>query len=131
MKIGEVAKTAGLSVKTVRYYDEIGLVSPDERTANGYRRYARSDLAKLVLVRRARAFGFSIEQIRELLSLYEDQDRSAADVKRIAQKRLAQIRSRLRELKKLDTELDLLVAACEGDDRPDCPILSGLSGVPE
>ena len=131
MKIGKVAETAGLPVKTVRYYDEIGLVSPDERTPNGYRRYARSDLAKLVLVRRARAFGFSIDQTRELLSLYEDKDRTSADVKRIAQKRLAQIRSRLRELKRLGTELDRLVVSCEGDHRPDCPILSGLSSVAE
>lgn len=130
MKIGEAAKTIGLPVKTLRYYDDIGLVSPCERASSGYRQYSKSDLAKLVLVRRARTFGFSIGQTRELLSLYEDRNRSASEVKHIAQRRLREIRGRMRELRRLSSELDHLVKSCDGDDRPECPILSGLSSLP-
>ena len=130
MNIGEVAKACGLPVKTVRYYDDIGLISPRQRSTGGYRQYDKTGLSKLIFVRRARAFGFSIEETRELLSLYEDQDRSSADVKRIAWARLREIDRRMVKLEALRTELDHLVEACRGDHRPDCPILSGLSSVP-
>lgn len=130
MKIGQAAKTAGLPVKTVRYYDEIGLVSPRERTPSGYRQYSESDLGRLVLVRRARNFGFTIGEARELLSLYADGGRSSFDVKKIALHRLKEIEHKLHELGGLRDELDRLVAACDGDDRPDCPILEGLSAAP-
>ena len=124
MKIGEVARAAGLPVKTVRYYADIGLVVPDGRRESGYRQYSETELAKLVFVRRARAFGFSVDDVRELLGLYEDRARSSADVKRIASAKLAEIETRLRELLALRHELTGLVEACHGDDRPDCPILT-------
>lgn len=129
MNIGEVAKACGLPVKTVRYYDDIGLIPPRQRSTGGYRQYDKTGMSKLIFVRRARAFGFSIEETRELLSLYEDQDRSSADVKRIAQARLREIERRMAELEALRTELDHLVEACRGDHRPHCPILSGLSST--
>ena len=127
MNIGDAAKATGLPVKTVRYNDEIGLISPNQRSRGGYRQYATPELSKLVFARRARAFGFSIDETRELLSLYEDQDRSSADVKRIASVRLDEINGRMIELEALRDELKHLVEACRGDERPDCPILTGLS----
>jgi len=132
MNIGSAARASGLPVKTVRYYSDIGLVTPDGRSDSGYRQYAEAELSKLVFARRTRAFGFSIEQTRELLSLYEDRNRSSADVKAIAERRLAEIEAKMRELKALHDELSHLVACCHGDDRPDCPIISGFAsgGVP-
>lgn len=126
MNISTAARTAGLPVKTVRYYADIGLVSAPARTAAGYRTYDVGAVRKLVFIRRAREFGFSIGECRELLSLYEDQQRSSADVKRIAIKRLAEIAEKQRELQSLHDDLAHLVDACKGDDRPDCPIIDGL-----
>lgn len=127
MNIGAAAHAAGLPVKTVRYYADIGLVTPSARDPNGYRKYTDDELAKLVFARRARAFGFSIDEVRELLDLYEDRNRSSADVKRIAEHRLETIEERMRELEALRTELTRLVEACRGDERPDCPIISSFA----
>lgn len=129
MKIGAVAKAADLPVKTVRYYADIGLVRPAARSASGYRQYDETELSKLVFARRARAFGFSIDEVRELLSLYEDRNRSSADVKQIATHRLVEIEQRMQELQALRDELAHLVTACRGDDRPDCPIISRFAKI--
>lgn len=126
MNIGAAAKASGLPIKTVRYYADIDLVTPSRRGENGYRQYTRQELSKLVFARRSRAFGFSIEETRELLSLYEDRHRSSADVKQIAQGRLTDIEAKMRDLQALHDELAHLVHACRGDERPDCPILSGF-----
>ena len=126
MNISAASNAAGLPVKTVRYYADIGLVSASSRTEAGYRTYDDSAVRKLVFIRRAREFGFSIDECRELLGLYEDQQRSSADVKRIATKRLEEIAEKQRELQSLHDELVHLVDACKGDDRPDCPIIDGL-----
>ena len=126
MKISAAAKAAGLPVKTVRYYADIGLVSAPLRTGAGYRTYDDRSVLKLVFVRRAREFGFSIEECRELLGLYEDRHRSSADVKRIAAARLEEIARKRRELESLHDELTHLVGACKGDRRPDCPIIDSL-----
>ena len=126
MNISAAAREAGLPVKTVRYYADIGLVAPAGRSGTGYRVYDASAVAKLAFIRRARAFGFSIEDCRELLSLYEDQGGSSAEVKRIASRRLEEIEARQRELQALHDELNRLVAACRGDGRPDCPIMDFL-----
>lgn len=127
MNIGAAARAAGLPVKTVRYYADIGLVTPSGRSESGYRLYTDIELRKLVFARQSRAFGFTIEETRELLSLYEDRARSSADVKRIAAGRLDEIRGKMRELQDLHDELAHLVDACHGDDRPDCPIIAGLA----
>ncbi len=126
MKIGEIAKKAEMPVKTVRYYADIDLVSPNGRTDAGYRTYNDAALRKLVFIRHARAFDFSIEECRELLGLFTDQQRTSADVKSIAQKRLAQIEAKQTELQSLHDELAHLVGACRGDNRPDCPIIDYL-----
>ena len=127
-RIGEAAQRAGLPSKTVRYYADIGLVEPGGRSNSGYRVYGAEEVAKLGFVRRARAFGFSVEECRELLGLYGDRGRASAEVKRIALERLAQIEERLRELEGLRDELRHLADACAGDQRPDCPILGAFAG---
>jgi Cu(I)-responsive transcriptional regulator len=127
MNISKVSQAAGLPVKTVRYYADIGLVAAAQRSDSGYRLYDQTGLRKLIFVRRARSFGFSIKACRELLGLYQDTDRSSADVKRIAEARLAEIEQKQRELHSLQNELSHLVHACKGDHRPDCPILDYLA----
>ena len=127
MNISGAAKAAGLPVKTVRYYADIGLVQPAARTAAGYRDYDDAAMRKLSFVCRARGFGFSIAQCRELLGLYQDEHRSSAEVKQIASARLEDIRAKQRELQALHDELEHLVGACCGDERPDCPIIDYLS----
>lgn len=127
MNIGAASKTAGLPTKTVRYYADIGLVAPRSRTGSGYRTYDMTAVRKLAFVRRARAFGFSISECRELLELYQDSNRNSSDVKRIAEARLEEIEKKQRELQCLHDELAHLVKSCAGDNRPDCPIIDHLA----
>lgn len=128
MKVGEAALEAGLPVKTVRYYADIGLVKPLGRSEAGYRIYSAAEVSKLAFIRRARAFDFSINDCRELLGLYQDKERSSRDVKAMALKRLAQIDDKLSELNELRAELARVAKECRGDNRPDCPILNSFSG---
>lgn len=126
MNIGTASLKSGLPPKTIRYYEEIGLIRP-LRGANGYRRFRESDLHKLAFLGRARGLGFSIEDCRALLALYEDKSRHSADVKHLAQDHLARIRSKIGELQAMEATLTELVTSCAGDARPDCPILNGLA----
>jgi len=127
MNIGEAAQQSGLPAKTIRYYEDISLIKP-LRDSNGYRAFRDSDLHKLTFLGRARSLGFTIQECRALLELYEDQGRASADVKSIAQQHLVRIDEKLVELKAMRATLDHLITACAGDHRPDCPILKGLSG---
>lgn len=127
MNISQVATASGLPAKTIRYYEEIGLIRP-MRGENGYRVFRDSDLHKLAFLGRARSLGFSIEECRALLALYEDRDRASGDVKALAVGHLAQIRAKIVELHAMEATLSELVESCAGDARPDCPILSGLAG---
>tara|TARA_B110000027_G_scaffold6405_1_gene5826 strand:+ start:100 stop:483 length:384 start_codon:yes stop_codon:yes gene_type:complete len=126
MNISAASKASGLTVKTVRYYADIGLVEAPSRSEAGYRTYDDVAVRKLVFVRRSRAFGFSIEKCRELLDLYQDQDRTSSEVKRIALKRLEEIENKQRELQSLHDELAHLVKSCRGDNMPNCPIIDYL-----
>ena len=126
MNIGEVAKMAELPIKTIRYYEEIGFIKP-KRSANGYRSFRVSDVHKLAFLGRARSLGFSIEDCRALLQLYENDTRASADVKQIAQENLARIDAKVKELQAMRNTLSDLIDACAGDDRPACPILSDLA----
>ena len=130
MNIGDVATRSGLPAKTIRYYEDIGLVRP-QREANGYRRFREEDLHKLNFLGRARSLGFSIEDCRSLLALYEDEDRASGDVKRVAEKHLSEIDRKLAELDAMRGTLAHLADACSGDQRPDCPILTDLASAPE
>lgn len=128
MNIGEVAETTGLPAKTIRYYEEIGLVTPARRE-NGYRDYGDMDAHRLGFLKRARGLGFSVEECRTLLSLYDDRARASADVKAIATRHLDAIEEKIAELRSLHQTLSHLVDRCCGDDRPDCPILEDLAGA--
>ena len=127
MNIGEVAERSGLPPKTIRYYEEIGLVRP-ARGDNGYRAFRETDLHKLAFLGRARTLGFSIEDCRTLLGLYEDETRESAQVKAVAEEHLSAIAEKIAQLEAMRDTLSDLVEACKGDHRPDCPILSDLAG---
>lgn len=129
MNIQNAAAASGLPPKTIRYYEEIGLVRP-ARGANGYRAFAERDLHKLNFLARARSLGFSIEDCRTLLALYEDRGRSSAEVKRVARETLTRIDTKIAELKAIRGALAELTEKCQGDERPDCPILDGLATRP-
>lgn len=125
MNIGQAARRTGLPAKTIRYYEEIGLIRP-HRDTNGYRSFGERDLHKLAFVARARALGFSVEDCRGLLALYEDEGRASADVKEIATAHLREIEHKIAQLGAMRQTLAHLVACCAGDERPDCPILEDL-----
>ncbi|MBL4725702.1 MAG: Cu(I)-responsive transcriptional regulator [Rhizobiaceae bacterium] len=128
MNIGDASKASGLPAKTIRYYEDIGLVKP-HRLENGYRMFDGDQLNKLKFLQRARGIGFTVEECRALLALYEDKNRTSADVKNIAQNRLGDIDRKMQELQSMRTLLHHLVSSCQGDDRPDCPILDDLADV--
>jgi len=127
MNVGEAARRAGLPAKTIRYYEEIGLVTPS-RAANGYRDYAEKDVHRLGFVNRARSLGFSVAECRQLLALYADTGRASHDVKAVATSHIARIEARIAELDAMKATLRHLVSACRGDQRPDCPILDDMAG---
>lgn len=127
MNIGTVSVKSGLPAKTIRYYEDIGLIRPDRRD-NGYRDYSTEDVHRLRFLQRSRGLGFSVEECRQLLSLYGDTHRESAEVKAIAEAKLTEIDRKLAELQALRDMLKHLVANCHGDDRPQCPIIDGLSG---
>jgi MerR family copper efflux transcriptional regulator len=126
--IGEAAKQAGLPAKTIRYYEDIGLVRPSGRSAGGYRLYDARDVRTLQFIQRARELGFSVKEVRELLALWQNRQRSSADVKAVARAHIADIDRRMAELQGMRDTLAHLVERCHGDDRPDCPILADLAG---
>jgi MerR family copper efflux transcriptional regulator len=127
MNIGTAARQSGLPPKTIRYYEDIGLLTAD-RAANGYRDYSTEDVHRLRFVQRSRSLGFSVEECRQLLSLYTNRDRASADVKAIATEKLGEIDRKIAELTGLREMLGHLVENCHGDARPECPIIDGLSG---
>jgi Cu(I)-responsive transcriptional regulator len=129
MNIGEVSKRAGLPPKTIRYYEDIGLVAP-LRDTNGYRSFRASDIHKLVFLGRSRALGFTMQDCRNLLALWDDQARASADVRAIAKEHLAQIENKIADLQAIRDTLTHLVSECAGNDRPDCPILQTLEKLP-
>lgn len=127
MNIGAAAERSGLPAKTIRYYEDIGLLRAS-RGANGYRAYTDDDVHRLKFLQRARSIGFSVEECRQLLSLYADKDRDSADVKAIASRKLAEIDRKIAQFQGLRAVLSHLVANCHGDHRPACPIIDDLAG---
>ena len=127
LNIGKAAKLSNLTVKTVRYYADIGLVSPVKNSSTGYRNFSEDDVARLQFVSKARKFNFTIQECEELLSLYSDKDRSSREVKSLTLEKISEIDAKLFELKELRQQLSFLANNCQGNDRPDCPILDALS----
>jgi Cu(I)-responsive transcriptional regulator len=128
MQIGQAAKGSGVSAKMIRHYEAIGLLPPAGRRDSGYRDYSDNDVHRLRFIRRARDLGFSIERIRILLRLWSDRRRSSAQVKALALAHVAELDEQIERLREMSATLGHLANACDGDSRPDCPILRGLAG---
>lgn len=126
MKIGEVAQQSGISSRMIRHYEKIGLIAPATRRDSGYRDYGPGDVHSLRFIGRARDLGFGLEEIRQLLALWQDRSRSSGDVKALALARAAELKRKARELDSMRRSLERLATECHGDDRPDCPILDDL-----
>ena len=124
--IGQAASRSGVSAKMVRHYESLGLLPAVHRTDAGYRQYGDKQIHTLRFIRRARTLGFSMAEIAELLKLWQNQRRASADVKRIAQAHVADLERRIAEMQAMRQTLATLADCCAGDDRPECPILSGL-----
>jgi MerR family copper efflux transcriptional regulator len=129
MNIGEAASASGVSAKTIRYYEASGLIATASRSTGGYRVYTQADVFTLRFIKRARDLGFSIERIRRLLDLWQDKSRASRDVKRLALDHIAEIRSRIAAMTSMRDAVQELADACDGDERPECPILRDLEGA--
>lgn len=127
MDIGRAARASGVSVKMIRHYEAIGLLPKVARTFANYRVYREADVHTLRFIRRARALGFSMNDIQELLGLWQNKSRSSASVKKIAGKHVDELNRKIAELKAMVDTLQHLTKHCHGDHRPDCPILDDLS----
>lgn len=129
MNIGQAANSAGVSAKRIRYYEQIGLIDAAKRSGAGYRVYTARDLHTLQFVQRCRQLGFSISEIATLLALWRDRRRSSADVKRVALAHVEELRTKISELQSMVNTLEDLASRCDGNSRPDCPILTELQGA--
>lgn len=127
MNIGEAAKKSGLMPKMIRYYESIELLRPAGRSASGYRHYNENDLHTLAFIRRSRDLGFSLDEVGKLLTLWQDRQRASADVKALAAQHVRELNRKIEELSTLRDTLQDLVEHCQGDHRPDCPILKDLA----
>jgi len=125
--IGQAARQSGVSAKMVRHYESLGLLPAVRRTDAGYRQYGAREIHTLRFIRRARTLGFSMPEIAELLKLWQNQQRASADVKRIAQAHMAELDQRIAQMQAMRATLAQLTHCCAGDQRPDCPILTGLA----
>ena len=128
MNVGEAASASGVSAKTIRYYEAAGLIATAERSAGGYRVYTQTDVFILRFIKRARELGFSIERIRRLLDLWQDKRRASRDVKRLALDHIAEIRWKIAAMTSMRDAVQELADACDGNARPECPILRDLEG---
>ena len=129
LNIGQAAKQSGVSAKMIRHYESLGLLPMVHRTDAGYRQYGASEVHTLSFIRRGRALGFSMAEIAELLKLWQNKQRASADVKQIAQTHVADLDRRIAEMTAMRDTLQNLAQCCQGNARPDCPILMGLAGA--
>ncbi|WP_200956087.1 Cu(I)-responsive transcriptional regulator [Pelomonas sp. Root1444] len=127
MNIGEAAKASGVSAKMIRHYESVGLFPEAARTESGYRQYTDKEVSTLRFIRQSRDLGFSIEQIRELLSLWQNRKRPSRQVRALAQAHIVELDEKLKELHAMKATLEHLVQCCHGDERPDCPIIDTLA----
>ena len=128
MQIGEAARLTGVSAKMIRHYESIGLIPLPDRRDSNYRDYGHHDVHRLAFVRRARDLGFSMDEIRDLLRLWGDKDRSSAEVKRLTESHIDELDAKIRLLRGMRQTLATLADACDGNERPDCPIIDELAG---
>ena len=128
MNIGEAARASGVSAKTIRYYEAARLIITAERSVGGYRVYTQADVYVLRFIKRARDLGFSIDRIRRLLDLWQDKSRASRDVKRLALDHIAEITAKIAAMSTVRDAVQELADKCDGNDRPECPILRDLEG---
>lgn len=128
MNIGQAAAASGVSAKMIRHYESVALLPPAARTDAGYRQYTDKDVHTLRFIRRSRDLGFSIDEIRDLLGLWQNRRRSSRQVRALAQVHIDELAAKLEKLQAMKATLETLVHCCHGDERPDCPILDELSG---
>ena len=131
MNIGAAARASGVPAKTIRYYEEIGLIEAAARSGGNYRVYGDHEVQTLRFIQRARSLGFSVGEVAELIALWRDRSRSSRQVKALASKHLRDIDGKIAALKSMRDTLDELIERCHGDARPDCPILADLAGYEE
>ncbi|GAA3958554.1 Cu(I)-responsive transcriptional regulator [Allohahella marinimesophila] len=131
MNIGQAAKASGITAKMLRHYESIGLIRESQRNEAGYRLYSEADLHILRFVKHARSLGFSLDDIRHLLSLWQDGSRASADVKALALAHMAALDEKIRALSDMRSEIKALADSCKGDQRPECPIIAGLAADDE
>ncbi len=129
MNIGQAASLSGVSAKMVRHYEALGLLPTVSRSDSGYRQYGQAEVHTLRFIKRARELGFSMGEIGELVGLWRNRRRTSASVRRIAQKHADDLSARIESLQAMQRTLLALIKGCQGDDRPDCPILDDLSGL--
>lgn len=127
MNIGQAADASGVTAKMIRYYESIGLVAAVHRTEAGYRMYGEADVQVLRFIKRSRDLGFSLERIRTLLELWKDTGRKSADVKKLARQYIAELDQDILKLQSIRAQLEQLAVCCQGDNRPECPILEELA----
>lgn len=128
MNIGEAAKASGVTAKMIRHYEAIHLIGDSLRTEAGYRTYGDKDIHVLRFIKSARSLGFSLDQIKLLLSLWQDRSRASADVKAMATTHIDELNTKINELTAMRNLLQTLTEPCPGNERADCPILAGLAG---
>ncbi|HET6828175.1 MAG TPA: Cu(I)-responsive transcriptional regulator [Ramlibacter sp.] len=128
VNIGTAARLSGVSAKMVRHYESLGLLPKVGRTDAGYRQYSEAEVHTLRFIKRARELGFSMEEIGELVGLWQNRRRASASVRRIAQKHAQDLAQRIEAMQGMQRTLQHLIHCCHGDERPDCPILEDLAG---
>lgn len=127
VNIGSAAELSGISAKMVRHYESLGLLPRVARTDSGYRQYSEADVHTLQFIKRSRDLGFSMAEIAELVTLWQNRRRTSASVKRIAQKHMEELSTRIEAMQSMQRTLRQLLHHCHGDERPDCPILDDLA----
>ncbi|MET3465761.1 Cu(I)-responsive transcriptional regulator [Variovorax atrisoli] len=127
VSIGEAAQRSGVSARMVRHYESLGLLPAVARTESGYRQYGEADIHTLRFIKRSRDLGFSMEEIAELVGLWNNRRRASSSVKRIAEKHLGELEQRIADMQSMRSTLAHLVHCCHGDSRPECPILDDLA----
>ena len=125
--IGQASKASGVSAKMIRHYESIALIDAAVRTDAGYRLYNERDVQVLQFIHRSRELGFSLEQIKTLLALWQDKQRASKDVRAMAKRHIAELDRKIADMQAMRRTLETLATKCHGDERPDCPILDDLS----
>jgi MerR family copper efflux transcriptional regulator len=125
--IGQAAQASGVSAKMIRHYESIGLIDAARRTEAGYRVYTDRDVHVLRFIHRGRALGFSLDQIRALLALWQDKQRASADVRALARTHIDELNRKIAEMEAMRATLEKLASSCHGDGRSECPILVDLA----